>query len=121
MNTLVKIAGLCIIFAGLSASAYAAATVTQSAAGAPLVFSAAAAGLPDLSFSCSGNTILAGASDATTYSIGAVSSKTDTTNGMQYGMDESFNGYYQTVKTGDSITLTFDSWTKMGGSGGSGS
>ena len=115
MNTLIKIAGICVILAGLSAPTYALDAV-QGDAGQALVFTATTAGLPNLSFTCSGNTFMAATSDATTYSIGAASSKTNATNGIQYGMTQDFNGYYQTTGGGSAPDVSdFSSWTAMGG------
>ena len=115
MNTLLKIAAIFIIAIGLSAPTYAADQVAADQAdNGTLTFPGANSGGP-LVFTPSANTLLAAASDATTYNIASASSKTDANNGMQYGMTQDFNGYYQTSGGGEAPTLDFTEWTKMGG------
>ena len=114
MNTLFKIAVISIMVIGLSTSAQAAAA-TQDGTTKVLTFVTTTSG-GTLTFTPSANTLLAATSTATTYSIGSASSKTDDNNGLEYGMTQGFNGYYQTPGGGAAPTITdFSSWTKMGG------
>lgn len=122
MKSLLKITVICIIATGLSVPAYAETNVTQDGAGEAIVFTATAP-LPSLSFIPSKNTVMAGTSTELTYSIGACTdpAKIDKDNGLQYGMNEETNGYYQApIGTATAPALVFTNWKPMGGGSGDG-
>ena len=116
MNTLFKIAGICIILTGLSIPSCAASTFSQSAAGKEIKFTGTAG---DLTFTPSGNTVMNGTSADTAYTITAGCSKTTTANGIEYAMVHNYSGYYQRTQAADTAappaTITVSGWTAMGG------
>ncbi len=112
MKTLFTIAITFTLIAGMSFTAYAA--DATNTAGGKLTIPATNTG-KTLEFIPSANTLLACDSAATTYTIASTSSKVTTDNGMQYGMTQGFNGYYQTTKTASLATSGVTDWTPMGG------
>ncbi|ACN15861.1 hypothetical protein HRM2_27710 [Desulforapulum autotrophicum HRM2] len=119
MNSLIKIAVISVIITGLSGFAYAGTAVQTGGAGDTVTF-AGTKGLATLSFTPSGNTIINGTSTALTYDITSGCSKTDMSNGMEYGMSQDITGYYQKTQgaadAAPPATITPANWTLMGSS-----
>lgn len=107
---------------GLSSTAFAAA-VTQSGGTLTITTPTATCPGPDLVYTPSPSSLMSACSSSTAYTITAASSKTDTNNGMEYGIRSINEGYFQRKQveankveaTTSDTTLPGDNWLDKNG------
>lgn len=97
---------------GLSSTASA---ITTSMADGVLTFTVTAGTCPgpNLTYTPSPSTLMSSTSIATAYTITAASSKTDTDNGMEYGILSTSEGYFQRKQATDNDVTPTDDATAL--------